>query len=479
MYTINTAQAEELIMATYREFSDLLVRNRQNRSRLPPPMVANLDNSADFVRILGSKDLKSQLFGGLSADGYNYLLKKCGELANIYDLSTKARLRNGVHVDSGFENTWIDNRNGTFTAKEGANLWTLYGSDWKEKSGYEGDPKKLQPGTVVGRDNDIIEQFDEGIGTMLKENIGEEYYAMAKDFFVENVAYPAKRLEYDKITEFFDDLGLEIEEVDPESNDMKDVLSGIRWEDDESEQGTAGFTIQEGIDAMKEGTAAHLAITAMYGAKSKDTSVRGNFTPIRSILKEFRDFHKEIPEEKIPKSVDGDLKRPDIFSIKNCIIYEIKPSNRPEPQYRKRQIEKAKKQMQRDRRILNNALEEARLFITMPREPYNTVIPGQSGVPGAPSEGNAEVVQVGTKTYRYWSPEDGVILYNKLDNSRPRPNPELNPKPVPVAGALAIAAYLLKVLLESLARGAGGLLPIAPGLIPILLPPSEYNPTAI
>jgi hypothetical protein len=46
---------------------------------------------------------------------------------------------------------WINNEYGTFTAEQGDTLWGLYGSDWQEKSGYEGDPTKLQVGEIVGK----------------------------------------------------------------------------------------------------------------------------------------------------------------------------------------------------------------------------------------------------------------------------------------------------------------------------------------
>jgi len=49
--------------------------------------------------------------------------------------------------------SWIDNGNGTYTAQAGATLYGLYGSDWETKSGYEGDPTKLQIGQTVGTPN--------------------------------------------------------------------------------------------------------------------------------------------------------------------------------------------------------------------------------------------------------------------------------------------------------------------------------------
>lgn len=46
---------------------------------------------------------------------------------------------------------WIDNHDGTFTAEEGDTLWAKYGANWREESGYTGDPTKLQPGDIVGK----------------------------------------------------------------------------------------------------------------------------------------------------------------------------------------------------------------------------------------------------------------------------------------------------------------------------------------
>ena len=47
---------------------------------------------------------------------------------------------------------WQYNGDGTWTVKsEGAKLWDIYGADWREKSGYEGDPTKLQIGDTVGK----------------------------------------------------------------------------------------------------------------------------------------------------------------------------------------------------------------------------------------------------------------------------------------------------------------------------------------
>ena len=55
----------------------------------------------------------------------------------------------GMNIDD-----WQDNGDGTWTVKsEGATLWDVYGADWKEKSGFEGDPTKLHIGDTVGKKN--------------------------------------------------------------------------------------------------------------------------------------------------------------------------------------------------------------------------------------------------------------------------------------------------------------------------------------
>ncbi|WP_432891465.1 hypothetical protein [Treponema putidum] len=43
---------------------------------------------------------------------------------------------------------WINNGDGTYTAEKGD---TLYGDDWKEKSGFDRDPRTLQSGEIVGK----------------------------------------------------------------------------------------------------------------------------------------------------------------------------------------------------------------------------------------------------------------------------------------------------------------------------------------
>jgi RHS repeat-associated protein len=54
---------------------------------------------------------------------------------------------------SANDKNWIDNGNGTYTAKQGATLYDLYGNDWQEKSGFTRDPTTLQIGETVGVPN--------------------------------------------------------------------------------------------------------------------------------------------------------------------------------------------------------------------------------------------------------------------------------------------------------------------------------------
>jgi hypothetical protein len=61
---------------------------------------------------------------------------------------------------------WQDNGDGTWTVKsEGAKLWDIYGKDWKEKSGYTGDPTKLQIGDVVGKKENVSDNQNASAGT--------------------------------------------------------------------------------------------------------------------------------------------------------------------------------------------------------------------------------------------------------------------------------------------------------------------------
>ena len=65
---------------------------------------------------------------------------------------------------------WIDNEDGTYTAESGDTLWDLYGADWKEKSGYEGEPANLQVGDVVGEKIVFFEEY------IIESNIQDPNY---------------------------------------------------------------------------------------------------------------------------------------------------------------------------------------------------------------------------------------------------------------------------------------------------------------
>lgn len=282
---------------------------------------------------------------------------------------------------------WINNGDGTFTAKQGATLWVLYGSQWREKSGFTGDPEKLQAGTVVGRNEVLIQQFDTEFGSEMRDTFGEEFHDEVRDFFVQNLAYPARQASVESIIAFLKNIGVEMEEVDPENSEIGELFGKI--------------TMQEGTDVHKE-------IAKQYRkANKKDESIRTNTTPIRTILREFPEFHEDIPKGIIPIPTEGDLRRPDITSIENCIIYEIKPSPR---------LDDARGDLEKNRGILNTALEPVRQYIALPRSKNETIIPGPNSAPGlSANENNPKHIEVKDRKYSYWSPENGIILYKRKE----------------------------------------------------------------
>jgi len=78
----------------------------------------------------------------------------------------------------------INNGDGTVTIVEGDTLWDIYGANWREESGYEGDPTKLQPGQVVGKKVCEVKQEDSNKGVDLNffanNDIDGDIYGYAK-----------------------------------------------------------------------------------------------------------------------------------------------------------------------------------------------------------------------------------------------------------------------------------------------------------
>jgi hypothetical protein len=76
-------------MNTFNEYLRVLKLNTGSRNM---PFLVITQDSSELERILYSKNIKRELFDGLCDEGYNYLLWKCYELADIYNLNTKNRL---------------------------------------------------------------------------------------------------------------------------------------------------------------------------------------------------------------------------------------------------------------------------------------------------------------------------------------------------------------------------------------------------
>jgi hypothetical protein len=127
------------------------------------------------------------------------MLLSCKRLAELYELTINREIPEDPIIINNNVNYWVDNGDGTFTAQAGATLWGLYGSEWQRRSGYIGDPARLQAGTIVGRNNVLIEEFDTGIGLEIKEQFGDAYHNIIRDFVVNRLAYPAKRVSAEEI----------------------------------------------------------------------------------------------------------------------------------------------------------------------------------------------------------------------------------------------------------------------------------------
>jgi len=92
MSEITKDEAQQLILNTFNEFSRLLRHNKNNRP-MPFHAVSLLSNVEDLERILAMDRFRNELFDGLSTESYDFLLRECSVLADIYSLSTKNKLR--------------------------------------------------------------------------------------------------------------------------------------------------------------------------------------------------------------------------------------------------------------------------------------------------------------------------------------------------------------------------------------------------
>ena len=94
MPAVSVLEAQELIMDTYNAYSKSLRLNKDNPST---PFFYARNGLADLERILANPGLSNELFNGLDAESYNYLLRQCNELADLYALPTKRRLKVGLY----------------------------------------------------------------------------------------------------------------------------------------------------------------------------------------------------------------------------------------------------------------------------------------------------------------------------------------------------------------------------------------------
>jgi len=93
-------ETQDLIINTFKEFR--MVLRDMLKCQKTHPIVLSVNILPPFLeweRVLNNSSLRNELFQELDEEGYNYLLDKCSELANLYNLSTKNRLM-GRGVDS-------------------------------------------------------------------------------------------------------------------------------------------------------------------------------------------------------------------------------------------------------------------------------------------------------------------------------------------------------------------------------------------
>jgi len=410
--TITREKAEGLVIKTYHQFSEPLAKlymqshaDNSMESREVREIYFNYANAVganpDDKDIAGKikNNLGSSLKTASDAELCDILLD-CHELSNLYNLPVIKEIPPDPVIADDPKSRWLDNGNGTFTAMEGATLWGLYGSEWRDKSGYTGDPAKLQKGTVVGRNNDVIEAFDSGFGIEVKKCFGEHLYNVIRDFVVNDAAFPAKHIGLDDINDYFGKLGLEMDELDDDETEKQNVTASTDdwwW--------------------LKEGTAVHVMIGEIYRNAHKPDTVKHNFSSIKSILNTFSEEY-DIPDQSntLEDNEGKDLrKRPDITNISKCHIYEIKPAR-----YQK----KAREDVNMYQGILNKALAPVGIFVAL----------GSVNEPGVKGK-----VSTTRNIYSYESPEEGVITYKKME---PKQQEQPFPVPVPVRVPVREKIYL-------------------------------------
>jgi len=256
---ISVTEAQKLMFATFNEFKKILSLNRQNSSG---PFHLLIHTLPEWEEILARPALPSELFEELDTESYNYLLGKCYELADLYHLSTRDRLAGAVvkygvaevepvtPTSISVGNTslpeaeivvqqnvvatsrWIDNGNGTFTAKSRATLYGLFGREWPALSGWpvNRDPGSLHAGETVGRNDALIGDFDENLGVLIKANFGGETLANIRNYIVQNVAYPIRRDSINEIATFFAQHGIALADIDVSGNEFNATVINLPQE---------------------------------------------------------------------------------------------------------------------------------------------------------------------------------------------------------------------------------------------------------
>jgi len=90
MIIINGKEAEELIMETFKSFK-LVMEYNKHTSSMPFPVLSQ--DLQSWSLVLDKPEFANELFNGLCVDSYNYLLDKCYELAETYNLFIKDNLK--------------------------------------------------------------------------------------------------------------------------------------------------------------------------------------------------------------------------------------------------------------------------------------------------------------------------------------------------------------------------------------------------